>query len=81
MKKSLLSLVALLMAGTTFAQVNFTFNRTSAEAAEVSVAKDGEAATGVTATIAISGAVEEFVIVMVEFPLIAKDPVALILNL
>ena len=56
MKKSLLSLVALLMAGTTFAQVNFTFNRTSAEAAEVSVAKDGEAATGVTATIAISGA-------------------------
>ena len=31
--------------------------------------------------IAISGAVEEFVIVMVEFPLIAKDPVALILNL
>lgn len=31
--------------------------------------------------IAISGAVEEFVIVMVEFPFIAKDPVALILNL
>jgi hypothetical protein len=31
--------------------------------------------------IAISGAVEEFVIVMVEFPLIANDPVALILNL
>jgi hypothetical protein len=31
--------------------------------------------------IAISGAVDEFVIVMVEFPLIAKDPVALILNL
>ena len=31
--------------------------------------------------IAISGAVEEFVIVMVEFPLIAKDAVALILNL
>ena len=31
--------------------------------------------------IAISGAVEEFVIVMVEFTLIAKDPVALILNL
>ena len=31
--------------------------------------------------IAISGAVEEFVIVMVEFPLIANDPVAFILNL
>lgn len=31
--------------------------------------------------IAISGAVEEFVIVMVEFPFIANDPVALILNL
>ena len=31
--------------------------------------------------IAISGAVEEFVIVMVEFPLIVNDPVALILNL
>jgi hypothetical protein len=31
--------------------------------------------------IAISGAVDEFVIVMVEFPLIANDPVALILNL
>lgn len=56
MKKSLLSLVALLMAGTTFAQVNFTFNRTSAEAAEVAVAKEGEPAKGVTATIAISGA-------------------------
>lgn len=31
--------------------------------------------------IAISGAVEELVIVMVEFPFIANDPVALILNL
>lgn len=31
--------------------------------------------------IAISGAVEEFVIVMVEFPFIANDPVAFILNL
>ena len=31
--------------------------------------------------IAISGAVDEFVIVIVEFPFIAKDPVALILNL
>ena len=31
--------------------------------------------------IAISGAVEELVIVMVEFPFIVKDPVALILNL
>ena len=31
--------------------------------------------------IAISGAVEEFVIVIVEFPLIASDPVAFILNL
>ncbi|WP_305554017.1 hypothetical protein [Methanobrevibacter sp. V74] len=31
--------------------------------------------------IAISGAVDEFVIVMVEFPFIVSDPVALILNL
>ena len=31
--------------------------------------------------VAISGAVDEFVIVMVEFPFIANDPVALILNL
>lgn len=31
--------------------------------------------------IAISGAVDEFVIVMVEFPFIVNDPVALILNL
>lgn len=31
--------------------------------------------------IAISGAVEEFVIVMVEFPFIVNDPVAFILNL
>ena len=31
--------------------------------------------------IAISGAVEEFVIVIVEFPFIVNDPVALILNL
>jgi len=31
--------------------------------------------------IAISGAVDEFVIVIVEFPFIANDPVALILNL
>ncbi|KZX12331.1 hypothetical protein MBORA_12460 [Methanobrevibacter oralis] len=31
--------------------------------------------------IAISGAVEEFVIVIVELPFIARDPVAFILNL
>lgn len=31
--------------------------------------------------IAISGAMDEFVIVMVEFPFIVNDPVALILNL
>ena len=31
--------------------------------------------------IAISGAVDEFVIVIVEFPFIANDPVALLLNL
>lgn len=31
--------------------------------------------------IAISGVVEEFVIVMVDFPFIDNDPVALILNL
>ena len=31
--------------------------------------------------IAISGAVDDFVIVMVEFPFIVNDPVALILNL
>lgn len=53
MKKSLLSLAALLIAGSAVAQVNFTFNRTSDSAAEVNVAKDGEDATGVTATIAI----------------------------
>ena len=34
-----------------------------------------------SSAIAISGAVEEFVIVMVEFPFIVNDPVALILNL
>ena len=32
-----------------------------------------------SSAIAISGAVEEFVIVMVEFPFIVNDPVALIL--
>lgn len=58
MKKTLLSLAALLMAGTALAQVNFTFNRTSNTEATVNVAKDGEDATGVTATIAISGANE-----------------------
>ena len=31
--------------------------------------------------IAISGAVDEFVIVMVEFPFIVSDPIVLILNL
>jgi hypothetical protein len=52
MKKSLLSLAALLMAGTALAQVNFTFNLSNT-GATVNVAKDGETATGVTATIAI----------------------------
>ena len=56
MKKTLLSLVALLIAGSAVAQVNFTFNRTTTTEATVNVAKDGEAATGVKATIAISGA-------------------------
>lgn len=58
MKKSLLSLLALLMAGTALAQVNFTFNRTSNTVATVNVAKDGEPAAGITATISISGANE-----------------------
>lgn len=53
MKKSLLSLAALLIAGSAVAQVNFTFNRTSETAATVSVVKDGEVADDVTATIAI----------------------------
>jgi len=34
-----------------------------------------------SSAIAISGAVEEFVIVMVEFPFIVNNPVGLILNL
>ena len=58
MKKSLLSLAALLIAGSAVAQVNFTFNRTSKTEAEVFVAKDGERTTGITATVAISGASE-----------------------
>lgn len=58
MKKILLSLTALLMAGTALAQVNFTFNRTSNTEATVNVAKDGEPADGIIATISISGANE-----------------------
>lgn len=58
MKKILLSLTALLMAGTALAQVNFTFERTSNAEATVNVAKDGEPADGITATISISGATE-----------------------
>lgn len=57
MKKILLSLTALLMAGTAVAQVNFTFNRTSKTEADVIVSKDGETTT-ITATVAISGANE-----------------------
>lgn len=54
MKKSLLSLAALLIAGSAVAQVNFTFVRSNDNtSATVNVAKDGETATGVTATIAI----------------------------
>ena len=53
MKKSLLSLATLLIAGSAVAQVNFTFNRTSDTEATVSVVKDGEVADDVTATIAI----------------------------
>lgn len=56
MKKSLLSLAALLIAGSAVAQVNFTFNRTSTTAATVKVAKDGENVTNIAATIAIAGA-------------------------
>lgn len=58
MKKILLSLTVLLMAGTALAQVNFTFERTSNTEATVNVAKDGEPAAGITATISISGATE-----------------------
>ena len=57
MKKSLLSLAVLLIAGTAVAQVNFTFNRTSKTEADVIVSKDGETTT-ITATVAISGANE-----------------------
>ena len=56
MKKSLLSLAALLIAGSAVAQVNFTFNRTSTTAATVKAAKDGENVTNIAATIAIAGA-------------------------
>lgn len=55
MKKSLLSLVALLMAGTAFAQVNFTFNRTNDTSVEVSVSKNGELSNEVSATLTFSG--------------------------
>ena len=58
MKKSLLSLAALLIAGSAVAQVNFTFNRTSTTEATVNVAKDGENVTNIAATIAIAGADE-----------------------
>ena len=58
MKKSLLSLAALLIAGSAVAQVNFTFNRTSTTEATVNVAKDGENVTNIAATIAIAGASE-----------------------
>lgn len=58
MKKSLLSLAALLIAGSAVAQVNFTFNRTSTTEATVNVAKDGENVTNIAATIAIAGANE-----------------------
>ena len=55
MKKSLLSLAALLIAGSAVAQVNFTFVRSNDNtSATVNVVKDGENASGVTATIVAS---------------------------
>lgn len=56
MKKSLLSLAALLIAGSAVAQVNFTFNRTSATEATVNVAKDGENVANIAASVTFSGA-------------------------
>ena len=56
MKKSLLSLAALLIAGSAVAQVNFTFNRTSTTEATVNVAKDGENVTNIAASVTFSGA-------------------------
>ena len=51
-------MAALLMAGTAFAQVSFTFNRTTKTTADVIVSKDGEITEKITATVAISGATE-----------------------
>lgn len=56
MRKILLTMAALLMVGTAFAQVSFTFNRTDAKSVSVTVRKNGEEANGVTATLEFSGA-------------------------
>ena len=56
MRKILLTMAAMLMAGTAFAQVSFTFNRTDAKSVSVTVSKNGEEVNGVTATLAFSGA-------------------------
>ncbi len=58
MRKILLTMAALLMVGTAFAQVSFTFNRTSKTEADVIVSKDGEITEKIIATVAISGATE-----------------------
>ena len=57
MKKSLLSLAALLIAGSAVAQVNFTFVRSNDNtSATVNVAKDGENVTNIAASVTFSGA-------------------------
>lgn len=58
MRKILLSMVALFIAGAAFAQVSLTFNRTSKAEASVIVSKDGETADKIEATVVISGANE-----------------------
>ena len=55
MKKSLLSLAALLIAGTAVAQVNFTFSRTGDKSVEVFVSKNGQRTNEVSATLTFSG--------------------------
>lgn len=56
MRKILLSMVALFIAGAAFAQVSLTFNRTSTNEATVNVAKDGENVANIAASVTFSGA-------------------------
>ena len=56
MRKILLSMVALFIAGAAFAQVSLTFKRTSTIEATVNVAKDGENVANIAASVTFSGA-------------------------